>query len=290
LSVGREHVGRNVGEVVAFNTLGGIVGVMLCGFVLIPLLGLVRTLGLLAIIAAAIGYFAVRKGHGVKKGRRQGVIAVGLVSLALALLTPVDKLASLLPGARNGTLAFYEEGRGGTVAVVTQGKGQRAFQRLYIQGVSNTGDAMPSLRYMRIQALLPLVIHNGEPRSALVIGFGTGITAGALTAIRAWNTGWSPSCCLRWSRRRPCSRVTSMRLPTRCRRAPARRSPGTAAQPAALRPDHPGTATALRCRRGQPVFPGFLSTGRQSPAETGPGRPVAAIAHAEHRRLAFPGA
>ncbi|MCZ7024131.1 hypothetical protein, partial [Salmonella enterica] len=56
----------------------------------------------------------------------------------------------------------------------------RTFHRLYIQGVSNTGDAMPSLRYMRIQALLPLLIHNGEPRSALVIGFGTGITAGAL--------------------------------------------------------------------------------------------------------------
>ncbi|WP_085714915.1 fused MFS/spermidine synthase [Pseudomonas sp. B28(2017)] len=181
LSVGRDHVGRNVGEVVAFNTLGGIIGVMLCGFVLIPLLGLVRTLGLLAIIAAGIGCLAVRKGHGVKKGRRQGVIAVGLLSVAVALLTPVNKLASLLPGARNGTLAFYEEGRGGTVAVVTQGKGQKAFQRLYIQGVSNTGDAMPSLRYMRIQALLPLLIHNGEPRSALVIGFGTGITAGALT-------------------------------------------------------------------------------------------------------------
>ncbi|MGY2343422.1 fused MFS/spermidine synthase [Pseudomonas sp. SDO5532_S415] len=181
LSVGREHVGRHVGEVVAFNTLGGIIGVMLCGFVLIPLLGLVRTLGLLAIIAAGIGYFSVRKGHGVKKGRRQGVIAVGLLSVAVALLTPVNKLASLLPGARNASLAFYEEGRGGTVAVVTQGKGQKAFQRLYIQGVSNTGDAMPSLRYMRIQALLPLLIHNAEPRSALVIGFGTGITAGALT-------------------------------------------------------------------------------------------------------------
>ncbi len=180
LSVGHEHVGRDVGAVVAFNTLGGIIGVMLCGFLLIPLLGLVRTLGLLAIIAAGIGWFAVRKGHGVKKGRRQAVAALGLLSVALAVLTPVDKLASLLPGARNGTLAFYEEGRGGTVAVVTQGRGQNAFQRLYIQGVSNTGDAMPSLRYMRIQALLPLLIHNGEPRSALVIGFGTGITAGAL--------------------------------------------------------------------------------------------------------------
>jgi len=180
LSVGQQHVGRDVGAVVAFNTLGGIVGVMLCGFVLIPLLGVVRTLGLLAIIAAAIGYLAVRRGHGVKKDRRRWVVAFSVASIALALLTPADKLATLLPGARNGTLAFYEEGRGGTVAVVTQGRGQNTFQRLYIQGVSNTGDAMPSLRYMRIQALLPLLIHNGEPRSALVIGFGTGITAGAL--------------------------------------------------------------------------------------------------------------
>ncbi|MCW0921812.1 fused MFS/spermidine synthase [Pseudomonas sp. RG1] len=180
LSVGSERVGRDVGAVVAFNTLGGIIGVMLCGFVLIPLLGLVRTLGLLALVAATIGYLAVRKGHGVAKGRRQAVVALGLVCVAVAVLTPVDKLASLLPSARNGTLAFYEEGRGGTVAVVTQGRGENTFHRLYIQGVSNTGDAMPSLRYMRIQALLPLLIHNGEPRSTLVIGFGTGITAGAM--------------------------------------------------------------------------------------------------------------
>ncbi|MFJ4193442.1 fused MFS/spermidine synthase [Pseudomonas sp. NPDC089534] len=180
LSVGPGHIGRDVGAVVAFNTLGGIVGVMLCGFVLIPWLGLIRTLGLLAVVAAAVGWLAVRKGHHVKKGRRHAVVALGLVSVALALLIPADRLAALLPGARSGTLAFYEEGRGGTVAVVTQGKGQNAFRRLYIQGVSNTGDAMPSLRYMRIQALLPLLIHNGEPRSTLVIGFGTGITAGAL--------------------------------------------------------------------------------------------------------------
>ena len=180
LCVGPDRVGRDVGAVVAFNTLGGIVGVALCGFVLIPLLGLVRTLGLLAIIAAGVGFVAVRQGHGVKKGHRQGVIALSLAALLVAWLTPVERIADLLPGARNAELAFYEEGRGGTVAVVTQGKGERTFHRLYIQGVSNTGDAMPSLRYMRIQALLPLLIHNGEPRSAMVIGFGTGITAGAL--------------------------------------------------------------------------------------------------------------
>ncbi len=180
LCVDGQHVGRDVGAVVAFNTLGGIVGVLLSGFVLVPMLGLVRTLGVLAVIAAAIGYVASNWGTSVRKRRRQSITVVALLSLAVAVLTPVNRLAELLPGARNGQLSFYEEGRGGTVAVVTQGQAQRAFHRLYIQGVSNTGDAMPSLRYMRIQALLPLLIHNGEPHSALVIGFGTGITAGAL--------------------------------------------------------------------------------------------------------------
>ena len=180
LCSGGRGVGRDVGTVVACNTLGGIVGVALCGFVLIPLLGLVRTLGLLALIAAVLGVLAVHQGRGVGKGRRQAVIVLGLLSLAVAWLTPEQRLAQLLPGARNAELSFYQEGRGATVAVVTQGQPERRFRRLYIQGVSNTGDAMPSLRYMRIQALLPLLIHNGEPRSALVIGFGTGITAGAL--------------------------------------------------------------------------------------------------------------
>jgi predicted membrane-bound spermidine synthase len=174
------HPGRDVGAVVALNTLGGIVGVLLSGFVLIPLLGLIRTLGVLAVLAGVIGCIAVSRGQSVQPRRRHATLALALMSLLLAVLTPADKLAGLLPGARHGQLAFYAEGRGGTVAVVTQGTGQRTFNRLYIQGVSNTGDAMPSLRYMRLQALLPLLIHNGQPRSALVIGLGTGITAGAL--------------------------------------------------------------------------------------------------------------
>jgi len=174
------HTGRDVGSVVALNTLGGIVGVTLCGFLLIPQLGLVRSLGLLALLAALVALIAVQRSQGPSRRLRRGVWLIALASLATALLTPAQRLAELLPGARNGTLVFYEEGRGGTVAVVEQHKSQGSFRRLYIQGVSNTGDAMPSLRYMRLQALLPLLIHDGEPRSALVIGLGTGITAGAL--------------------------------------------------------------------------------------------------------------
>jgi spermidine synthase len=148
--------------------------------VLVPAIGLVRTLGLLAVCAAAVGAFAVLRGSGVCARLRWTVFAVGLAVLVGAVLTPADRLARLLALTRGGELVFYEESRGGTVAVVQQQNENNVFRRLYIQGVSNSGDAMPSLRYMRLQALLPLMIHKGEPRSALVIGFGTGITTGAL--------------------------------------------------------------------------------------------------------------
>ncbi|WP_163317576.1 hypothetical protein, partial [Enterobacter hormaechei] len=35
-------------------------------------------------------------------------------------------------------------------------------------------------RYMRLQALIPLISMQQQPQSALVIGLGTGITAGAV--------------------------------------------------------------------------------------------------------------
>ncbi len=180
LTVDAGHVGRDVGVVVALNTLGGVAGTILTGFVLVPALGLVRTLAALAIGAAAIGLFAVMRGPEVRPALRLATLALGTGSILGAILTPSDRLASLLPGARGGSLAFYDESPGGTVAVVETQSGRNGFKRLYIQGVSNSGDAMPSLRYMRLQALLPLIIHRGEPRSALVIGLGTGITAGAL--------------------------------------------------------------------------------------------------------------
>jgi len=182
LASGGGHVGREVGRVVALNTVGGIVGTLLAGFVLVPWLGLVRTLALLAVAACGVGLVAVLAGPAVRPVVRWGVAILTGFMLAGSALAPPDRLAQLLTRARGGELRFYEESRGGTVAVVQQSQGSNRFNRLYIQGVSNSGDAMTSQRYMRLQALLPLIVHAGEPRSALVIGLGTGITAGSLLA------------------------------------------------------------------------------------------------------------
>ena len=180
-SVQAGHEGRDVGKVVALNTLGGIAGTILTGFLLVPRFGLVTTLAILAVLAAVLGCAAAfRSTEGGWKGAR-GATAAALVTAGLAaFLTPGDRMAALLAGSRGGAIVYYKEGQGGTVAVLEQAAGTKKFRRLYIQGVSNTGDSLPSQRYMRLQALLPLLIHNSDPKAALVIGLGTGITAGAL--------------------------------------------------------------------------------------------------------------
>jgi len=176
LAAGPDRVGRDVGRVVALNTAGGIAGTLVTGFLLVPALGVVRTLGVLGVSATLVGLVAATRAQ----GSRAASWALLALAVAVAAATPPDRIVSLLTANRGGTLLSYAESAGGTVAVVQQGTGSRTFRRLYIQGVSNSGDVLPSLRYMRLQALLPLLVHNGEPRSALVIGLGTGITAGAM--------------------------------------------------------------------------------------------------------------
>ncbi len=176
-----QHVGADVGLVTALNTVGGIVGTGLTGFVLVPRLGLVYSMALLAGIATLLGAIAIRqeaKGWGGKTAITIAVVGV----VGLGGLTPGDNFAQLLTMQHPGKLLFYQESVGNTVAVIEQPTPQGSFHRLYIQGVSNTGDVFPSLRYMRLQALLPLIIHPGHPRSAMVVGLGSGITSGSLLA------------------------------------------------------------------------------------------------------------
>jgi len=172
--------GRDTGTVLALNTIGGIGGTALAGFILVPRLGLERSLALMSAVAAAVGIVAVVKGTSVSRRLRWATFTcVGLVVAAGISLGP-DHLARLLAAKRKGRLIFHQASAAGSVVILEQGSEQKRFRRLYIQGVSNSGDAMTSLRYMRLQALLPLIIHRGEPRDALVIGLGTGITAGSL--------------------------------------------------------------------------------------------------------------
>ncbi len=193
LAVSAGYVGRDAGAVVALNTAGGVLGTVLTGFLLIPYLGVIRSLAVLAVAAAVVGVIAAihdqpdlksesaAHAPSSKKLALSAVAAVSALTITVALLTPPQKLVALIPYIHGsaGSVIFHEDDPGGTVAVTEEAEARSPFRRLYIQGVSNSGDSLPSLRYMRLQTFIPLLIHSGEPKSALVIGLGTGITAGA---------------------------------------------------------------------------------------------------------------
>lgn len=171
-----DAVGRDIGSVAGANLLGGIVGTLGTGFLLIPGLGLAWTLALLACCSVLLGSFSLYRGS---RGFKSVLVLLAAFGLVFSQVR-ADHMATLLAEHRGGDVVFYRESPAGAVAVLEQDEGKNRFRRLYIQGVSNSGDAFTSLRYMRLQALLPLLIHNGEPESVLVIGMGTGITTGAL--------------------------------------------------------------------------------------------------------------
>jgi spermidine synthase len=192
LAVHEGYVGRDVGAVLALNTAGGILGTLGTGFLLIPRLGVVRSLAALAVAAAVVGMIAVFRGvrevaasspanSAPRSMAAWPIVVIAFITICVVIFTPPQKLVDLIPHMHGsaGTVIFHEDDPGGTVAVVQEPAGSNSFRRLFIQGVSNSGDSLPSLRYMRLQAFIPLLIHAEDPHSVLVIGLGTGITAGA---------------------------------------------------------------------------------------------------------------
>lgn len=175
-----DQIGNDIGRITAFNTAGGIIGTFITGFILIPVIGTMKTLGFLGLLATLIAIYPLLKESNNQKKRWLMVGFPVAIMIVLFFLLPSNQIADLLSERRGGQTIFYSEKAGGSVAVVEQNTPSGDFRRLYIQGVSNSGNSMPSLRYMRLQALLPLLIHNGDPKSAMVIGFGTGITFGTM--------------------------------------------------------------------------------------------------------------
>ena len=82
-----------------WNTAGGIAGTLVAGFVLIPALGIVRSLGVLAAGGAVLGLVSVWKERD-QRGRAIVVLVAAAIA-ALAMMTPEDRLARLLTASRS---------------------------------------------------------------------------------------------------------------------------------------------------------------------------------------------
>jgi spermidine synthase len=196
LAAGGPHrLGRDVGRVYGANTLGAILGTALGGFVLVPVLGIQRALGMAALANAAVALLLVLvRGVGVRWAGRWAV-AFGVLAVAGgAWLVPSWDQRVLTSGpavyaavyvssadrgafrtlAHSRELVFYEDGPGGTVSVHRD----RGSLSLRINGKTDASNNVSDMRTQLLSAHLPLLLH-AAPRRVLVVGLGSGVTVGA---------------------------------------------------------------------------------------------------------------
>ncbi len=179
------EIGRRAGKLYLYNTAGAVLGSLLTGFVLIPTLGVQRSLPLLAGIALlglvplfwAARTFAEPELHSMKRALPifglVGVIAIGAWSMR-----PKDAVlfSAFVPGWSDEIELLAAREGPNEVSVVAKWPGVGL--ALFTNGHNMSGTTRGSQRYMRAMAHVPLLMLE-EPKRALVICFGVGNTVHA---------------------------------------------------------------------------------------------------------------
>lgn len=166
--------GRLIGNLVAVNTLGCICGAILGGFILPSWIGLWRSMTAAGILFAGLGLHLVqfRAAVSVFTGltQKSGLVLAPVVgALSLLFLLPVPRTSV----ATDERILALEEGAHGIAAVLERTDQSRRLKlnnHYVLGGTRATGD-------QRLQAHIPLLL-SPDQRSAIFLGYGTGITAG----------------------------------------------------------------------------------------------------------------
>lgn len=191
-------VGLRIGRIYSLNTIGGVAGSLVGGFLFLPTLGLQKSIVVAAaiyLLVATVFLFALSKRTGLAVG---SAIFSTLFILIAFFITPWQKhilnsglylilgfpaeasketIRSLL---LTDDLLYYKEGVSATISVF-EGGNQRF---LKINGKTDAGTASDDLRTQLLSGHIPMMLHE-EPNSVLVIGLGSGVTLGAVEAYPA---------------------------------------------------------------------------------------------------------
>ncbi len=159
--------GGGVGRAIAINTLGGAIAPPLFVVWLLPMWE-----AKWALVAVALGYLALL---GITMAFRRGW-EWALLAVPAVLLVALPADLNLLQPLEGGEILTYREGVMAAVAVVTDTNDHRHLKvnDRFLMGTTATEFGE------RRQAHLPLLLHP-DPKSALFLGLGTGITAAAAT-------------------------------------------------------------------------------------------------------------
>jgi spermidine synthase len=199
-SRGVPRVGRTVSDIYAINTLGGIIGSLVGGFVLVRCYGLAGSVTVASLCLMLVGGpLAVALAKPWRRDLRTGVGAV-MVAVVTVLAFAHPRLDTKLLFGSWGPFAggYYLGQGGGTTVNVTE----RYMQRLlyHREGVSASVDVFETgwgtrvisinaqpvattylydMRALKMLGHLPVLLHP-DPKQVLLIGLGAGVASGII--------------------------------------------------------------------------------------------------------------
>ena len=182
------RLGRSIGNVSAMHIVGAIAGVLCAGFIIVPFIsvrqGIVLTSALSAIMGCAATFSAqantVRTRQILNGTAAGGVILT--VGFGLIVLYTGDnplfiKNSGFLARGVGSTIISQIHGVDADISVLKDDKGTH---QLYVGARKIADTSRWGYLSHRLIAHLPVLLHP-EPKSALVVGFGMGLTAYSMT-------------------------------------------------------------------------------------------------------------
>jgi spermidine synthase len=159
--------GKTVSLVYFFNISGNVLGAILTGFVLLPVVGTSSTLLAFVTVGLLFGLFVTSiAGRQLSLAPKLGVLVVLLV-ITFAVFPKGNSLYLMMHGApEDGLLTLIEEGRDGVV--VTQQKQDTVYN--YINGLGHGGRPGYGFYYEAIEGMA----LARQVEDVLIVGFGTG--------------------------------------------------------------------------------------------------------------------
>lgn len=191
----RKMVGHAVGEVLAYNTVGAILGSAVSGFILIYLIGIERSLQVLTLINIGFGFTVLVSMRSSRIAALVIPVATAAVILYLSLnpaafrLWDMKKFASMVANqpkavknpahdketTDNIDILYYAEGAQATVSSV---KFKGAYQTFITNGRPEASNSPSDMQCQYTLGHVPMLL-NKNPRKVFVLGTGSGMTLGA---------------------------------------------------------------------------------------------------------------
>ena len=177
-------LGRRIGMLYSLNTLGGVLGSLIAGFVLIPYLGSQWALILLTLANMVLFVTVTVSQPELRSDRilwREGAGAFCVIMVAYLLFGShyLDRQLTAFAGAE---IRELRESKDATFLVLEyKDEAAGKYQQLLVNSKSYANNRLEGRRYMAALAHYPVLLH-GNPSQAVVICIGTGTTIGAITS------------------------------------------------------------------------------------------------------------